>query len=260
MRKPSIFSRDYEMKMRKRRKRIIVLSVMSFFLLGFTAATITAKSFDFTNIRTKMQMWIDNDKMVQSVNVEQEEETEKIEEVKVPERKTIDIKINEQKIMKVEYEESTSGIKFKEVKDVPTDIYYSINNNKNLIIIIDEKQNLKMFNVKGEEQNLTKVSYITKDGEVFSKDTIISLYPGYLWHNSARFLSDNKIAYISNVPYFGTDLNQYVWIVNVEDKATETLWSSKGKNIKFGEYKDKGLEVNIDGNIKYINSNGELVN
>ena len=34
----------------------------------------------------------------------------------------------------------------------------------------------------------------------------------------------------------------------------------KGKDVKLNNLADKGLEVLIDGNVKYINQNGELIN
>ena len=38
-----------------------------------------------------------------------------------------------------------------------------------------------------------------------------------------------------------------------------TIWASKSTEITFGQMQEKGLEVNIDGNVRYITSNGELV-
>ncbi|MGL5086978.1 MAG: hypothetical protein ACRC68_14905, partial [Clostridium sp.] len=64
----------------------------------------------------------------------------------------------------------------------------------------------------------------------------------------------------TNIPYFGTELNQYLWIIDLENSKETTLWQSKSKNITIGDIKEKGLEVTIDGNVKYVNNENNLVN
>ena len=119
---------------------------------------------------------------------------------------------------------------------------------------------MRVFNVEGKEVSITKDKYVAPNGEIFNKETILQTYSGYLWNVEAKFISDTKVAYITNLPYFGTDLNKYIWVVDLNDNSHKTLWNSKGKDIKFGEIKEKGLEATIDGNIKYVNSNGDLIN
>ena len=172
----------------------------------------------------------------------------------------MEFKINENSILKAEYEEIDGTIKFKGVKEVPSNIYYKINQAKNLILIIDENQNMKLFNSNKKESNITKDKYTAPNGEIFNKDSVLQTYEGYLWNVEARFVTDTKVAYISNVPYFGYDLNKYIWVIDLNNNTHSTLWNSKGKEIKFGDLKEKGLEVVIDGNVKYVNQNSDLVN
>lgn len=119
---------------------------------------------------------------------------------------------------------------------------------------------MKIFNSNKKESNITKDKYTAPNGEVFNKDSVIKTYEGYLWNVEARFITDTKVAYISNVPYFGYDLNKYIWVIDLNNNTHSTLWNSKGKEIKFGDLKEKGLEVVIDGNVKYVNQNSDLVN
>ncbi|GAB6169431.1 hypothetical protein JCM1393_18910 [Clostridium carnis] len=259
MRKPSIFSRDYERKMRKRRRIITTIFIVTFFTLGFTAAVLTAKNFDFTNIKAKVQQWVDKGKIEEEKEkpIEEKELEEKIVE---PEVKILELKVNNSKVLKIEYEDKNGEAILKEVKELPDGIYYSISNNKKSVVTIDESQNIKVFNNKGEEKVLTKDSYTSPKGETFKKDIILETYKGYYWNKEAKFINDNKIAYISNVPYFGYDLNKYIWVIDISSNTHTTLWGSKGKDVKLGEVKEKGLEVLIDGNVKYVNNDGDLIN
>lgn len=263
MRKPSIFSRDYERKIRKRKRIITTISILAFLLVSVGVVKFTTKTFDFTDVKAKIQKWIDSDtsntNIVQEVpNIESAPEVP-VEPI-VPEVKIMDLKVSEGKILKVEYEEVEGVIKFKDAKEIPQGIEYNISPSKELVVVADDKQNIKVINTKGEEKNITKDSYVSPKGEVFKKDIVQSTYKDYLWHKSAKFINDKKIVYKTNMPYFGNDLNQYLWIVDIDGKNETTLWQSKGKDVTIGELKEKGIEITIDGNVKYINNDNNLVN
>ena len=266
MRKPSIFSRDYERLMRKRRKRIAIISILGVLVIGILFLKMAMNSINMETLRSKVQSWIDedNEEIQDNTNKTNEEnkqeETVQEETPKEPEIKTMDLIVREGIILKAEYEESNGVVKFKGIKDAPSNIYYTLNQDKNLILTIDENQDMKIFNVNTKEANITKDKYVAPNGEVFNKSSVLQTYNGYLWNVEAKFITNTKVAYISNVPYFGYDLNKYIWVVDLNYNSHKTLWNSKGKEIKLGEIKEKGLEVTIDGNVKYINSNGELIN
>lgn len=263
MRKPSIFSRDYEKKIKKRKRIMVTIFILVLLLVGVLVVKFTKKAFDFTDVRAKIQRWIDGDTSNDNIigeNPEVEEPQETPEEPIVIEEKIMDIKVNEEKIIKIEYEEVDGKVKFKEVKEVPEGIEYDISPSKELIVVIDDKQNMKVINSNGEEKNITKESYIAPNGEVFKKDIVQNTYKDYLWHNSPKFINDNNIVYKTNMPYFGYNLNEYLWIIDINGKNEITLWKSKGKNISIGEIKEKGIEITIDGNVKYINNENNLVN
>lgn len=265
MRKPSIFSKDYERQMRKRRRRIFILSIAGVFIIGLLFTKLAVSNINIGALKDRVQNWIDEGEDNKSNGDNQdtivETPVDVVEEPpKEPEVKTIDIKLKEGVVLKAEYEEVEGKIQFKGINDAPSNTYYSINPAKNLILTIDENQEMKVFNTEGKEGNITKDKYIAPNGEAFNKESVLKNYNGYMWNVKAKFISDTKVAYISNLPYFGTDLDKYIWIVDLKDNSHITLWNSKGKDINFNEVKEKGLEINIDGNVKYINSNGDLIN
>lgn len=266
MRKPSIFSRDYERQMRKRRKRIFIISLLAIFVVGTLFITIAMNSINMDTLRNKVQNWIDEDENMSpddtliEENINEEDSSKEETLPKEPESKSMDLFIRDGLILKAEYEENNGEVKFKGIKDIPDNIYYVLNPNRNLILTIDENQNMKIFNVDKNEATINKDKYVAPNGEVFNKDTVLQSYEGYLWNAEAKFIDNTKVAYISNLPYFGYGLNKYIWIVDLNNNSHKTLWNSKGKDIKLGDIKEKGLEVTIDGVVKFINSNGEIVN
>ena len=262
MRKPSIFSRDYEKQMKKRRRRIALISILGIFFIGFLFIKIAMSSINMEILRNKVQNWINEDKVITEEDTTDIEEENNLEEEtpKEPESKTMDLVVKEGVVLKAEYEDVNGVVKFKGIKDAPSNIYYTLNPDKTLVLTIDENQDMKIFNVDTKEANITKDSYTAPNGEVFNKATVLQTYSGYLWNMEAKFIDNTTVAYISNVPYFGYDLNKYIWIVKLTDNSHTTLWNSKGKEIKIGDIQEKGLEVTIDGNVKYINSSGELIN
>lgn len=261
MRKPSIFSRDYEKLMKKRRRRIAIISILGVFFIGFLFVKIGMSSINIDTLRNKGQSLVDEEKVISEENATDIEEENKQEEIpKEPESKTMDLIIRDGVLLKVEYEEVNGEIKFKTVKDAPSNVYYTLNPDKNLLLTIDENQDMKIFNIDTKEANITKDKYVAPNGEIFSKESVLETYNGYLWSVEAKFISNTKVAYISNMPYFGYNLDKYIWVIDLNDISHKTLWSSKGKEIKLGDIKEKGLEVTIDGNVKYVNASGELIN
>lgn len=263
MRKPSIFSSDYNKKMKKRRI-VLSISIILIIVVGGISVTLIKSNINFADIRNEIQAWIDSDNQGEIVDLDNEK-PENIEQIdttqpEVPKGKLLELPISEGRMAKVEYEEINGEKKIKEVNSIPENIYYNISPSKKLILFIDEMQNIKLYNTNGEMIDLTNENYTSKNGEKFTKQWALSTYKDYVWHKDAKFIDDNKIAYISSVPYFGNNLDKYVWIVDVDKKNYTTLWSLKGKDVLLGDVKDNRLEVTIDGSVKYIDTTGNIVN
>ena len=117
---------------------------------------------------------------------------------------------------------------------------YLINNNKQVV-------------------NLTMNEYVSTNGEIYSKDEIINSNENYIWNNQARFINDDKIAYVTNIPYFEGDLKQYVSIVKIDDNIHKVQRILEGNLVSFDGIDEKGLKVEIDGNIMYITPDGQIM-
>lgn len=276
MAKASIFSKDYKKIMRKRKRRLRIIYFLT--LVIVVVISIKLVDYDFSNVKNKLQLWVKDDKDKEAVIDDESTDTKKTIDNEIVENKDTVIEENEEETEKVVEEVSEEKInivinkvnlalvlkKLDEnnktiigIENKPDNYYYSVSSNGKSALIIDNMQNLQLVKNTGEVINLTLNKYTAPNGEIFEKDNVLATYSGYIWHSNARILSDNKIVYISNVPYFGYGLDQYITIIDLKNKAHSTIWNMKGKSIKFEEFINNRLKVTIDGNIRYINENGE---
>ena len=263
MKKPSIFSKDYEKIMRKRKRKRIVIGILSICIIGILVTEVA--NYDFSKLKDRLQAWVDEDKEKyvgdQLVDTDESIESTEVEEPvveEVPSEKYLDVTISDTPIS-FKIKEENSQILIESVKEVPENYYIYIGNNGKDAVVLDPNQNINIVYASGEIKNVTLAQYIGPDGEVYIKDNIRNLYQGYIWHSTPVQISEKKVAYITNIPYFGYNLNKYISIIDINMNTHFTIWASKATEIVFEQMNEKGLEVNIDGNLRYITSNGELI-
>ena len=263
MKKPSIFSKDYEKIMRKRKRKRIVIGILSICIIGILVTEVA--NYDFSKLKDRLQAWVDEDKEKyvgdQLVDTDESIGSTEVEEPvveEVPSEKYLDVTISDTPIS-FKIKEENSQILIESVKEVPENYYIYIGNNGKDAVVLDPNQNINIVYASGEIKNVTLAQYIGPDGEVYIKDNIRNLYQGYIWHSTPVQISEKKVAYITNIPYFGYNLNKYISIIDIDSNTHSTIWASKATEIVFEKIKEKGLEVNIDGNLRYITSNGELI-
>lgn len=270
MAKASIFSKDYKKIMRRRKRRLRIIYFLTFVIV--TIVSVKLINYDFSVIERRLQLWVNSDRN-NTNKIEEVEDTDINKEPENIDNNEVDLKSNE----KVKEEKNNANVSvtikdvnmtlvlndsgnkkvIEKIENKPENYYSSISNDKQNALIIDNLQNLYLIKNNGEVIDLTLYKYIAPDGESFEKDKVITTYNGYLWHSNAKVLSNDRIIYVTNIPYFGYDLNQYVTIIDLNSKSHKTIWNMKGKNINLGEFNESRLEVTIDGNIRYINENGE---
>ncbi|MBM7834533.1 hypothetical protein [Clostridium sardiniense] len=263
MAKPSIFSKDYEKKMKRRRLRIIIIVGLVAIIAGLLIYKFKIENMDFSNVRNKLQAWVDSD----NPDIKKPVEESKVPEVKEPEvkpeppKKTyIEAKLDGDIVAKCEYKIVDDKKEFVGMEKIEG-ASYDISPNKQLLLILDKDQNIKLVDIDGKVTDITRKEYVSTKGDKFPKDTIIKKDKGYVWHNQAKFIDDDNIAYGSNLPYFGTAANkEYLWIYNIKSKNNTLVRSISGKDITIGKVvPKKGIEVKVDKNEYIINNKGSIV-
>jgi len=255
--KPSIFSKDYEQRMKKRKNKIIFASILVLVGIVIVIFNSEIKNLDFTNVKDKMQAWVDSDK--EKEEVIEPEEIEEREQPIIPEKKYIDITISEGIIAKAEYIEEQGKKKFVSIEPIEG-ISFNISPLKEQIVFIDKAQNLKIVSTEGVIRDLTKKVYVSQTGISFQKDVILKNTPTYIWHSQGKFIDDTKIVYVSEVPFFGTQgQRQFVWIYDLATGIDNPLWSLEGNQIVVGDIiVDKGITITLNGTVFYLKADGNV--
>ena len=131
---------------------------------------------------------------------------------------------------------------------------------KDKVVFIDSAQNMKVADVLGNVSDITKTEYISQAGSTFPKEQILAATPTYTWHSQPKFIDDNTIVYVSELPYFrNSGQKKYVWIYDAVNNIHKTVWNFVGTDIVIGDViPDKGITITADGAVYYLNANEEI--
>lgn len=283
MAKPSIFSRDYERKMKKRKKRVILTIIIIALIVVFGLFKFVISDLDFSNVRAKLQAWVDSGKTQEDLEKEalvdnKDKNKDKNKDI-TPEtstvsaktdklqKKELDLKVSDEIILKASYEEKSGKKQFTNIEK-KEGYDFDISPSKEKVIVSTPTQDLKLFNVDGSEKVITKGVHTSTKGTKFLKDNILQQMPNFIWCNQPRFIDDKVVIYISELPYLGNGLvDKYVWLKDTESfespqNPNDTkVYGIVGKDIEIGDIKqEKGIEVTVNGTVYYVNANGEISN
>lgn len=270
MGKPSIFSRNYKRKMRRR--RICIALIVACSVLLVTAAWLLTKdSFKkkITEIKTDFLKKENDrskqiDKKIQSTdNLNKEQnEVKSSNEKSVEEKKEegYDLALSNGSKIKIIFEGQGQEKKFKYILPLESKTQYDISPNGKAIVVFDDKlQRIKYMDINSKVTDVTRNQYVSTSGTVvINHDEWLQSRPDYIWCNSPKFIDDNNIAYISQLPWLNKS-TKYIWIMNIQGNSHIYVESVNGENIKFNNIDPKGLSTTIDGNVFYLKSTGEVI-
>lgn len=275
MRKPSIFSRDYEKRMRKRKVRITILVLLVIIALF---SGVLFKNDDFkklvqNSLNIKKILVNSNNSSNSKQNKVEKKEPEKKENekdktenkpTKIDEKNNVQnengysVKLGNGSEIKAMYEIKDNNKKFKYISPVESTINYSINPSGKAIVIFDDKlQKMIYIDIDGNIKDVTKNEYISSTGTVFTKDAQINAKPDYIWCSSPLFIDDENIAYISNLPWFNKT-TKYIWIFNFKNSTYNQIQEVFGDNVKLSEKSENSIRANVDGKVYVIDGNGRI--
>ena len=266
--KPSIFSSKYEKKMRKRRRNITILSLIIILAVVLAGAKLIYNPINFSKIKQNLQAWVEsdtgneaavnNEKETALDNEENKPEPEKSEE---PKEASIDIVLSSGTIAKAVYKTENNTTQFIEVTGLDQYVDYDISPLKDKIVICDTNGVMTIYNIDGSSTIISKDNYISSQGTSFLRTDVIANNPQYMWNRYAKFITEDKVIFITNRPYFGTDsLAQYLWITDINDGTDKVLWNIHGSSITLSESSEDKVSANIDGTVYVIDADGNYTN
>lgn len=269
MGKPSIFSREYEKKMRKRRRNTIIISLAILAVISGLIIKIICNPIDYANIRKNIQAWIDSDTTnvaentkVEDKNITKEEIKEPIkDESPKPVEESINVALINGNTAKGIYTNDNNGGKiFKDLQTTEKNVTFNISPSGKQMIVTDNNSAITLYNVDGTSKVVSKEQYVSTSGSVFTRESAMKNNPQYLWNVNAKFINEDKMIFVTNRPYFGAgNLKQYLWLSDILSGTDQILWDLAGTSIEIGEKEEKGIKITVDGRIYYIDINGNYV-
>ncbi|CDI50565.1 hypothetical protein [Clostridium tetani] len=262
MRKPSIFSSDYEKKMKKRRRRIIALILAGIvicsgaWLLGKKKLQSMKKEINKITDKNK-----EKDEKIANEDIKSKENKNKDDKKKDEEKKSekgYEVTLSNGEKVKLMYEEDGEK-KFKYILPLESKVSYDISpSGKDILIYDDKAQKIICYDITGKENNATNEKYVSTNGSVvIQRENHLKANPDYIWCKEPKFIDDNNIAYVSQLPWLGRT-GKYIWITNLNKNTHFYIASIEGEDIKINKITDKGLLVVIDGKNMYLNASGGL--
>ncbi|WP_392486311.1 hypothetical protein ACER0A_008420 [Haloimpatiens sp. FM7315] len=272
MPKPSIFSKNYEknMKMRRKKKAIVIVFVAILIFAIYIILATSGKNQFMNNIvkkinwvqnkenaeDKKIKKTIDDEKKIKEVSKDKEKEEKKNKE------EYINLSITESLSLKLFYSEVNGKKTYTNVENnnLNNDVDFDINPSKSSVLIY-EKLNQKIFLVDnlGKVTDISKEKLTTSKGYIYERYKVIQLNKNYVWCSNPRFIDDNNIVFISELPYIKNGSNKFIWYGNVANKTYKYIRSLKGMNLEFQNITDNGIAVKIDDKIYFINAEGRVV-
>ncbi|WP_315121417.1 hypothetical protein [uncultured Clostridium sp.] len=275
MGKPSIFSKDYEEKMKKRRIRIIVtflaillIVVGAWFYRGVDIKSILSKNkinteknkeeskntltTDNTEKDKENKDSKDNKDNNSKDNNENKEETKKEE--------GYDFKLSDGESVKIIYETNDKDKKFKYIYPLDSKVIYDISPSAKLMTIYDSKvQRIYRINIEGKVVDITNARYTSTSGEFsITREEQLNANPNYIWCSSPKFIDEDNIAYVTQLPWLNKD-KQYIWIVNLQNNIHRYVQNAEGNDIKLDRLNEEGLGIIVDGEKATLKPSGELI-
>lgn len=258
-RKPSIFSKDYERKMRHRKVKIFGISIICLAVIVLIGVYLTGTFKSALNdVNKQKQSMVSNSKKQSSTSVKKPSQVSKPEEKSKDKGSKYAVSLTNGKKINLIYETKNNDKVFKDVTPKDANVVYSISpSGKNILVFDDKSQSILKFDSNGNKQDVTNPQYVSTTGSTIEKNAQLSSNPNYIWCSSPKFIDENNIAYVSQLPWIGKTA-KYVWVENLQTKANVMVQSIEGADIKFDAVTDKGLTTIVDGNTVYVTTSGEI--
>lgn len=257
MKKPSIFSKNYEKTMRRRRKIKVISGVFLVFIVISSIFIYFNYDYIHTNILNGKVKKKEDDKNLSNEKSEKNIENQKSVNKKEKEEKII-FKLNDDlKVEGVINKENKS--EFKEM--IPnSDISYEFNKEKNMVLIFNKKTD-QMFlaYINGEVEDISCEFFTSKNGNKIERKTKLKNEPDFIWTESPK-LYNNKVFYLSKLPNSNNYNRYFVWIYDMKNKSHTCIYDKnlRSKQMNIGEITEKGLEIKMDSSVKYVNEEGKI--
>ncbi|WP_298839097.1 hypothetical protein [Clostridium sp.] len=266
MKKPSMFSKDYDRRIKKRKKVILsliiipIIGLVIFLSIGFKGLENKGTGSNFSNgakndeVQKKLE-----DNSQKQINVDKDKATKAAiaakAKAKANKSSFIATMPDGQKVT-VEYNGESTTKTIKGVANTKGVLFDISPSKKSIVIQSTKNQNIIYTDINKISKDITKKIYTSTNNQKYSKEQQLKNNPNYIWSITPKFIDEDNIAYVSELPWMNEKKVQYVWKLNLKDNVHMQVQPASGTKITFGNVTAKGLEANIDGNIVYVTALG----
>jgi hypothetical protein len=257
MRKPSMFSRHYRNDIKKRKRKIALLIIVP--IIGFTILLTNFNSLFNNSKGSKEKSNTQVQNKPQVVKPRPSTVKPNVPPAKIAlKNEMYPISLSDGQKISIEF--VMKGTE-KNIKGVigGKNISYDISPSKKAIVIQSSNQDLLYVDVNKVFKDITKKTHQSSKGEVFPKEQVINEHKTYIWSITPKFVDEDNIAYVSELPWINDQAVLYIWELNLKSNAYIQVKPASGKSITFKNITPKGLEVVIDGNTWYVTSSGQVI-
>lgn len=265
-RKPSIFSREYERRMRRRKIGVISLIVIVVLILGLLIAGDYVKPFindkiGYISAKINKKDAADEEP-IEDKTSEETDKTPNSEEnandaTSKEAEQFYDVAVSDSVTVRALYDEKDGVKSFKFIEPGENKVSFDINKSLNQMVLLDEaSQKMVLEDINGVMKDITLETYTSSSGTQFLRSNVLSTNPGYIWNKSPKFIDDTHVVYISQLPWFNKEGRYYVWIVDVMANTHQNINGLEGASITIGDAADNGINIDVDGNKFILAPNG----
>ncbi|KEI07450.1 hypothetical protein [Clostridium botulinum] len=251
MPKPSIFSNRYDEQMKKRKRIKIIFVVIAVVVLVIIAIGILGSILfgDNSAEKAKAKVQVEQNKKVNKTKIDNPKKDENLKE-KDNSNKEYALKLSNGEEVKLLYNVVNNEKQY--IGVMPKETKYTISPSKqNIAIVENTTQKLILIDINGTSKEITKLQYVSSKGDAFNEKNVLKSNPNYVWCDEPKFLDDDNIIYVSQLPWFNKPNIKYLWkyniSTNVHDNNLPSMGEISGNKIEYGNITSEGLEVIIDG-------------
>ncbi|OAA84902.1 hypothetical protein [Clostridium ljungdahlii] len=257
MGKPSIFSKEYEKKMQRHKRNKVILIVACLMVAVLVVVYIRGAFRDVVKETSKVKNNIVSENKQTKNNADSQKSSQPNTQTKSKDaasQNSYKIKLSSGKDVSLIYQGKGNDKVFKADSSGTYDVSPS---GKNALLFDDKSQSILLVDANGNKQDITNPQYVSTTGTVIAKDSQLTNNPGYVWCSSPKFIDDNNIAYVSQLPWIGKT-TKYMWIESLQNKNHVMVQNIEGEDIKFQGISEKGLTAIVDGKTVYLTASGSV--
>jgi hypothetical protein len=183
------------------------------------------------------------------------------EESKQPVEKTnayYEYKSSDGKLYKLEYTEVLGSKEFIGVKNETGEVQFDISSDRKKVVFCSMSGDVVLGDDTGVIKKINTDSYRSKSsGITIEKQTTFKYYPDYIWAAKPHFTSDNRVVYITFLPYLKDANTFYMWVLSIDGSSNRMvgmLTNDINKIIYDGFSSDGALRIKVNDTIFYLPS------